>query len=423
MGEKYKVLGFDSWTGGAKFYSNFRLPLLELNADIKLIHLGSWGADVGRPLSEVVEGLPVYDISWYEKNSVFEILEREKPDVVVFLSTDTFSHRAINRICKMQSIPTMHVYHGIMNALPNDTIRDYKVNILNQAKFVTERILKMLFRVWPFYINELIRSGGTFADWRRFFSDNISFALAKKIPKSAPDAKAGHCCVFVDIDVSHAKSKYGYSSDEVSVVGNPDLPKFGLRDDQIGSGLASHIKKTNEIFYIDTALVFRGSLFQDCEEFLSHLLETRDEIQRLGKKMVVKLHPQHFRTGLPAKLETCGIDVCDDDSFATRLSHSVAAIVEPSSASLIPALLGIPILLGKYGKLKDQKYGRIFEEYSRSTNLFDLGSLGSKLDAEIAAFDEVKCREWIFRNAGPLPSDDMPRRVAKEILSLTTMSK
>ena len=68
------------------------------NIELLLLHLGSWGEDTGRPKEEVIDGLLVRDISYYDRGSFDQMLEAEQPDLVLFLSTEIFLHQAFKDI-------------------------------------------------------------------------------------------------------------------------------------------------------------------------------------------------------------------------------------------------------------------------------------------------------------------------------------
>jgi len=94
------VIGFDSWIGGSHHFARL-VPALKLRGlDLQLLHLGSWGSDPGRPQQEVISGMPVRDISLFRRKNFLEIIDSEKPVAVIFLSVDTFAHRAFNRYCR-----------------------------------------------------------------------------------------------------------------------------------------------------------------------------------------------------------------------------------------------------------------------------------------------------------------------------------
>lgn len=410
------VLGFDSWVGGAAHFSRLVPELREIGYRLVLIHIGSWGGDDGRPMVEYFNELEIRDISYYGRNSFDEILEIEKPAAVLFTSTDVFAHRSFNRYSILADIPTIHIYHGVVKAQAlGDDWGYYKVNLFSQIRFVLKRIPKALFRVWPCYAKALYQSGANTTDWIRFLSDIIMMAQGKYIKYAVPDSRALAVCVYTSADVSHAVEKYGYSPEDIHVVGNPDLSVFGLSSEQLGSALNKMSLLNDEIIYIDTGLIYSGKVFDDGDDFFIHLLTTRDALLEQNLKLSVKLHPDHFRTNFPSRLESAGIDVIDKNNFLSRLQACVAVIVEPSTASLIPALVGVPLLLACYGKLKGQGYGPVLLEYPRAQLLEDMSDVKDLLEEDCAKLNKAEIYKWIDKNVGPLPATLMPKRVAEVV--------
>lgn len=93
-------------------------------------------------------------------------------------------------------------------------------------------------------------------------------------------------------------------------------------------------------------------------------------------------------------------------------------MVEPSTAALIPALVGIPVLMVGFGGLRSQKYGTVLTQYPRAALVADQKDV-------LALLEEVERRvqsgvdAWIRKNSGPLPPEKMPWRVAKILKELT----
>ena len=80
-----RILCFDSWTRGSRHFVRLQNAFAQEGLQLKLVHLGSWGNDVGRPVVENIEQLDVADIAAYRGIDFDWILESEKPDAVVFL--------------------------------------------------------------------------------------------------------------------------------------------------------------------------------------------------------------------------------------------------------------------------------------------------------------------------------------------------
>lgn len=406
------IIGFDSWTGGASKFARLVPALSERGYRMVLIHLGSWGGDAGRPLEESLGGLTIRDIAYYKGKGFDEILIEENPNVVVFLSNDVFAHRAFNRYCLAAGVPTLHLYHGLVGVQAVNTGKLYSVNFFNQARFVLGRIPKALSKVWPCYGRALMKTGGTGADWRRFLSDILSLAKGAYIARAAADSRASRCAVYTATDISHAVGKYGYQPEDVRVVGNPDIHMFGLAEDMIGGALKRVDPQFREIIYIDTGLVYAGMVFDDGEDYLEHIRKTQEDLRLQGFHMPVKLHPHHFRTDFPKRLETIGVEILDNENFASRLLNCTAAIVEPTTVALVPALMGLPMFLARHGKLVGQAYGEILVNYPRSMYLDDVSAVGAQLRQEIGRLDSSCVNHWVRENTGPLPANEMSVRVA-----------
>lgn len=407
-----KVIGFDNWTGGAHLFERLVTSLEVRELNLLLLHLGSWGNDPNRPVEEQLGKLPIRDISYYGKKNFLKIIDLEKPDVVIFFSVDTFAHRAFNRYCRYRGIPTLHLYHGVVRVQAVDGNKPYKIRLYSQAWFVFERLKKAITKVWPTYVASLWVTGAVAFEWWRFITDIVNLTRGKYMPVSALDARTTRCGVYTRADCLHAEKKYGFKPEEVVAVGNPDLIMFGLESESIGSALSSSRAKNDDIIYIDTGLIYTGWVFSGADDFLNHLLFTKKELEQQGKKLVMKLHPQHYRSDFPAKLSDVGIEVIQNKDFVCRLQNCAAAIVEPSTAALIPGLVGVPVLLAQYGKLAGQPYGEILTSYPRARSLTDVKDISRLLAAEMASCDPIKVAEWISENAGPLPADQMPERVA-----------
>lgn len=413
-----KILGFDSWTGGAHHYQRLLGAFRDRGMELTLVHLGSWGGDVGRPARETLGELRARDISSYARKGFRDVLRTDNPSAVVFLSTDTFAHRAFNRYCRAAGIPTLNLFHGLVSVQAVDGGSVYKVNLLSQLAFVGSRIGKALRNVWPTYALSLLRTGATLREWMRFGQDIVGLTLGRFPVKSAADARTTRCCVYVSADVPYAVGKYGFAPQDVTPVGNPDLARFGLTADLLGAHLGDAAQEHADVMYVDTGLVFAGRVFSSLGDFVDHLAATRDALGAQGKRLVFKPHPDHAKTDSLSRFAEAGIELCSNDEFVPRLRDCCACIAEPSTITLIPALMGLPVFLANYGKLQEQRFGDVLTSYPRARLLRDVRDFGALLAEERGQLDVVQARQWIGQNAGPLPADQMPGRVADVLLQM-----
>ncbi len=357
----------------------------------------------------------VLDISSFGRKNFLQIIDTVRPEAVIFLSVDTFAHRAFNRYCRLRGIPTLHLYCGLMRVQPVEAKKTHKVNLISQAAFVASRLTKAFTKVWPNYMKAMIVTGAPLSAWWRFLEDIYNLTTGKYIQISALDARTTHSAVYVSAEIPHAIKKYGFGEKEVTAVGNPDLMTFGLLSDTIGYGVFKESNANTDVMYIDTGLIYAGVAFNDADDFLKHLLATKHALELHGKLLIVKLHPDHYKTAFPDMLTENGIGLVQNTQFVQQLKNCAAAIVEPSTAAMIPALMGIPVLLARYGKLSQQLYGEILTSYPRSIELQDLSKINHLLSEKSQERDPAKIFFWINENVGPLPPEDMPARVASVV--------
>jgi hypothetical protein len=408
-----KVIAFDSWTGGAANIERLVDAFAAQGLEIFLVHLGSWGHDPGRPEEEKIGRLLVRDISYYGGESFDELLRRERPSAVLFLSMQAFAHRAFNRYCSSLGIPTLHLYHGLVNVQSTSARRLNPLNVRSQAALAFSRLGKNMRLLWPAYARALLKTKAGFHDWTWFLYDVWRQISGRQYSgPAAPDTKTSACCVYTQADVSHATARYRMDPASVFPVGNPDLVRFGLSAQVLGSCLRQPSFTNPKIMYIDTALIEAGAVFDDASDFARHLAQTKTALAGAGYRLTVKLHPAHYRTGVPELLDEARIDLCSNDQFVATLKECSAAITEPSSAGLIPALLGLPLLLARYGKLREQGYGEVLVSYPRARTLHSLAALPALLEDTTDSTSLERTGAWLTANAGPLPAEQMAERVA-----------
>jgi hypothetical protein len=258
------------------------------------------------------------------------------------------------------------------------------------------------------------------SEWGRFVGDIAVMASGRRPYTPAPAARTTCCCVYTSADVSQATHRYGFQDSDVVPIGNPGLERFGLTSYDIGSRL--ECASDDEVMYIDTGLVYTGCVFAAHAQFVRHLIDTLDALADQGLRLLFKPHPQHERSGLLETLEAEGIALGPREEFVSRLRICRATIVEPSTLSIVPSLMGLPLLLNQCDALTGQRYGSVLTSSPRHVLLQDLAQC-------LVSIEHVECdptldaaRSWIESNAGPLPSEAMPARVADLVAELVSGS-
>jgi hypothetical protein len=115
-----------------------------------------------------------------------------------------------------------------------------------------------------------------------------------------------------------------------------------------------------------------------------------------------------------------GIQLCDNENFVDTLLKSCACISETSTAALIPALLGLPLFLTRYGKYTEQEFGNLLTSYPRSVLLCDIHCFNNELNSEKQRLNVQVTQNWIDRNVGPLPAYKFPERITNIIRKLVS---
>jgi hypothetical protein len=411
----HKVIGFDGWTAGSHHFQRLVEAFTRRGFELTLLHLGSWGNEKGRPSEESIGSLPVRDIAYYSGLSLAEILDRERPAAVILLSTEAFAHRAFMRYCRQRGIPTLHLFHGLQQLMDAAPLR---TKALRRMWLMRRHLLKAVRHFWPVYARSLYDTRASLRDWLDFAHDLFTRARAARRGRVARDSLADRACVYIESEARYAVKTYGYAPEQVTVVGNPDLLSFGMAPRLIGSRLCAPSGDTGlrHVVYIETNLVHYGALFDSTAQFIDHVLATRDHLSRLGRALVFKPHPS-TDADVVAALSAAGVLVCSREEFIPNLERACACITEPSSAALIPALMGLPLLLAQYGLLAGQIFGDLISSYPRARPLEDLNSLGAAL-SEQTCVEIERTRLWIEQTTGPMPPEGMPGRVAAALETL-----
>lgn len=415
------VLGFDSWTEGARNYERLVRPLKDMGFCLKLVHFGSYGHDLDRPKAEHIGELQVYDISHFGKASIADIIRQEEAEAVVFLSTESFLHRAVNRHCRAMNVPTLHLYHGLISVQAVETGAPNKYRLLPQLKLVFERAAKNLRRILPLYVMTLLKTSPSWRDWAALLRNILVKVRGGYVPVAAPDATTDFGAVYAAPDVDHMHKKYSIEPSDIHVVGNPDLIKFSLKADDKLKLLAA-APQNKQIIYLDHGGTACGFTFASEAEFVDYLQAILQTCTAAGFGFSVKLHPAQYLTDVPEMLRAAGIALIDDRDFSHVLGEARAVLAGPTSVSMVPAFLGLEIMLLGFGPFHDQEYGESLLAYPLSQRLSSLAQLKDALSTSLSA-DRHSLEAWTERHIGPLPADRMPHRVAALVAEMVDSRK
>jgi hypothetical protein len=407
-----KVILFDSWTKGSIHIFRLLEEFNKHNIDIMLVHVGSWGDELGRPDYEVINGLKVHDINVYK--NLENVIKIEKPDLVLFLSLDPLIHRAFNRYCQKYNIPTVNLYHGVHSVFQSLSA-DKKY--IGRYWFVLARnIIDRLGHTLFVYVQSLVRTGANIQKWVDLFSDIYKKVFGIAIDKANRDAVTSYICVFNEFDQKQAAHKFSISPGRVKMVGTPDILKFPGLEKSIYNYTNEQSFSNESVVYIGTGVRGTKMILSDDKEYFKFLLNTYNVVKKYNKKLILKLHYSRIEV-IRNYFDMIDSDVvfCGDNEFVHELQQSCGAIVEPSTAALVPLLMGKPIFLTQYGALSGLEFGVILSLYPKALSIEHLNDLCNIFKP--IANTESETNAWIKSVAGPLPATDMPFRVVSIIES------
>jgi hypothetical protein len=406
-----KVILFDSWTKGSRHIFRLLDHLKESNIDILLVHIGSWGDEPGRAENEVINGLKVNDISMY--GDLETVLLIEKPDAVLFLSLDPLAHRAFNRYCMKDNIPTVHLYHGVHSVFTSLSLDNKK--LLGYWLSLVKIIIDRLGYIFYIYLKALVKTNASFNEWKNFFNDIYKKIFGFAVDIASKDARTDIICVFNDFDKKQALNKFYINKENIYVVGYPDILKFKGLEDSICKYINEDSYNNETILYIGTGARGTRLRLANDELYFKHLLRTYRELQKYNRKVIFKLHYSRINSVIKEFNNIGEYPVfCDDNEFIYYLIDSCGAIVEPSTAALVPVLMGKPIFMTQYDMLDGLKFGNILESYPKAISIFNISDF-IKTTTPVK-FSNKKIRDWIKLVSGPLPSSMMALRVVKTIM-------
>lgn len=412
-----KIIGFDGWSGGIRHYARFVNDDSYPFVGFKLIHLGSWGAQTDVPEYENIDGVDAYDISYYDTSDFVEILKRETPDCVVFLSTHVFDHRAMLKACRLLAIPTVHIFPGVLGVLAIKSKSIYKFKLLSHLKNIISRLPKLLFYTFKNYVTILARTKSGVSDWVDFAQDLICGALRINQTKHSKGSTADLCLVYLESEREIAVQKYGYEKHNVAIIGLPDVTDFKLSESDILSNLDC-IKEGGEALYFDTGYIYTGDLFASVEEYVEHILEVRDYLKGMGFGLIFKPKPQKLnplKDELLRLLGDNGVVVYEGRDVITVAKKCSFVFSEPSTVALVTALLGMPIFLVGFGKFLGQEYGDCITSYPKAHVLEDLAEITCCLDQTIEV-DQIKT--WLSHTFSGNAIKNVPQIINQQISNL-----
>lgn len=354
-----KVMFFDSWTAAA---SNHFVPiakrLKQKGIESLLVHVGSWGSDIGRPLKEEIEGMCVRDIAAYGTRYIYDVLRVENPYAVVILTTNYFKDRAVFIACRALSIKSIFLMHGIEELDSKNikiTIQNRKINLRRKRWEVASKWFKYII---PNYIYSGIRNRWNFLfgaePWRAMWGILRNPELRLTYPHPSEELVADLALVYSDAYGEFYKKIYGYSDNNIRVVGIPFLNDAVAQDSIESEDIRQRYSVSNEreiAVYIEDANVESNVKGWTTDSRLEYLYEISELCRINNVFFVIKLHPGNTdKELLTERLTSRGITIVIDRYPLYELIKQADYVIGHISTVLMFAVYCYkPILIPQWG--------------------------------------------------------------------------
>jgi len=348
-----KILYIDYWTKGSHNFLRLDKELRKHCVTL-FLHLSSWREE-GNSRERHVDGLPFRDISYYDTNYVFKVLERERPCAVILLNLNTITDRSIVLSCKQLGIKVIYLSHGSLSVYEkiDDLITSGRVYYFNN---VIARARRTIFRVFPDYWYSKRRCGGSlFSVLRSVMMHLWNYGRPVRhfmFPQYNNELDADVCLVFSRNDFDVFTEYRGYPKEKIVITGNPEYDEFFVDYERD----KNNTKKNTKVTYVD-----EGSIddILTIDEHIDALRDIQETAVKCGLQFEIKLHPRTYdradtyRKALPRSV------VITQIKFHSLFRDSRIVISQGSTVILYAMCMGIPVLVPRFGSfLKFPEYYR-----------------------------------------------------------------
>jgi hypothetical protein len=358
-----KVVYFDYWTRGLANFKAFDDGLKAEGAETLLLHIGSFRFEHEK--EETIGGILCRDISYYGTKYVYEMLEKEKPDIVVSLNTTYLFDRAMVLACRKLGIQSVFIMHGI-RSFGKEGNEEY----LSEIKKAYNPLLKKLSKggkyigtVIPNYIHSLYKyspkkvfNGHFLKVIYSYFNDP---GKTFRYPEYSDEVLHDKCLIYCRNEVEYY-STLGYKDDQIIIVGSP---KFDLLLEEIKNNkLTFEFLPEEAKTFLDNGKEKYALILDDPypeqnnygginnEDRQDYYIKMADKFKKMGYKTIIKLHPSSIREN---------INIIREDVLITRefldtfINNAAFCIAQFSTTINNCVLMNKPIVKAHWGKYKN----------------------------------------------------------------------
>lgn len=311
-----KIAYFDYWTEGIQNFIPFDSELRNRGHETVLLHLGSFYSV--HPKEEVIEGITCRDISYYNTSMIYEMLEIEKPDIVIVLNTTKILDRVVTISCRELKIKSIYLMHGIRDlGADNDQLVALMEASYNSFWKKIKKIRKYLTIVIPNYAYAVFKYKPINVINLRFL--RVVYSYFKNPGKAfySPefrDELLNDKCLVYSANEGKYYEKFGYNFQNITVVGNPknDFLNDKIINSKYDVGMLplrvrDLIQSGNKYaLYLEESFPEQNNMGGYTEEIRDRFVkECAERLKKDNLILVVKLHPTTDESTIGADYENC----------------------------------------------------------------------------------------------------------------------
>jgi hypothetical protein len=278
---------------------------------------------------------------WKNFSDAYDLLEKIKPDKIIFYFLETYNHVALNVACKVKQVPTYHLEHGLRFSLSfykavNNKFKESIKSTPGYLKYVSKfnelaniRVIYDKYRNRQFFKRTQFKSplaeNHFLGEFFKIRSQNIIFDTFQQLKSSLrlPDSYISFSPIIFNYHKVLENLPDAYP---VSFIGIPQFDPFFQWRHLSNAG--------NHILFIDQPFheqQIYGWTRKDKELFLTELAH-RAKI--LNRKLYIKPHPYNEQDFYSKVLSTESVELVIDEW--EKVVPEINTVLGFSSALLLP---------------------------------------------------------------------------------------
>ena len=269
------------------------------------------------------------NIFWKDFSDAYDLLEKIKPNKVIFLFIESYNHIALNVACRKKKIRTYHLEHGFRSYKISKYLHANKTNINKETNIREKAPLYVRIKTSMFFWRTVFKSKLKHAFFLfRFYlirSRNNGFVTLKKLSS---------CLTVPEVFISFSPAIYEQhkvldafrSKIDVHFIGIPYFDRFA----QIKSNKDLHSRIALFIDHPHSTKQIFGWNKENKEKFIAEII---DICKKNKFKLLVKPHPSA---------------TVDKDCWSKMIDEDVKIVDEKDLVSILPE---VKIIFGFYSTL------------------------------------------------------------------------